>query len=309
MSCQKGCCGTSACPQPTQPTVAAAAGAGQVTACENAGDLTTLLESAGDRFVLIDVFTTWCGPCKQIAPRVVAMSSEFTDVVFGKLDMDQNKAFAQQYQITSIPTFVFFRHKTMVHKFSGADEGQIRGILATLRNNAYDVIPNKTEVNLVGLAKAAQHNGRHGVITSFNPVKGRYTIDLDATDTLAKQDLALKATNLLQAVQVEILAAEGAEAGAAAGVGKVVGVAEGGGSYAVAVDGAEAGAATSAVLPENVVLPVGTVGHVTGLKAEHYNGRLGKVVTYDVDTGRYLFQIETQKQLKLKRQNVLAGPL
>ena len=135
----------------------------------------------------------------------------------------------------------------------------------------------------------------------------RYTIDLDATDTLAKQDLALKAANLLQTAQVEVLAAEGADA-ATAGVGKVVGVAEGGGAYAVEMDGAEAGA-TASVLPENTVLPTGTVGQVAGLKAEHYNGRLGKVVTYDVETGRYLFQIETQKQLKLKRQNVLAGPL
>ena len=38
-------------------------------------------------------------------------------------------------------------------------------------------------------------------------------------------------------------------------------------------------------------------------------GRLGKVVSYDPEAGRYLFQIETAKQLKLRRQNVLAGPL
>jgi len=233
------------------------------------------------------------------------MSYEYTDVVFGKIDMDKHPAFAQQYQITSIPTFVYFRHKTMVQKFSGADEGQIRGILTSLRDKAYDVIPNKTEVHLVGLAKAAQHNGRHGVISTFNPIKGRYTIDLDATDTLPKQNLALKATNLLQKVEVNILAADGDDAGSSVGTGKVIGVAEGGGSYMVQVEGG----AASAVLPENVTLPTGTVGHVIGLKAEHYNGRLGKVVSYDPEAGRYLFQIETAKQLKLRRQNVLAGPL
>ena len=58
----------------------------------------------------------------------------------------------------------------------------------------------------------------------------------------------------------------------------VIATSKGGGSYAVAVDGAEVGAATSPVLPENVVLPVGTVGHVTGLKAEHYNGQSSWIV-------------------------------
>jgi hypothetical protein len=52
------------------------------------------------------------------------------------------------------------------------------------------------------------------------------------------------------------------------------------------------------------------VGTITGLVggAEH-NGKQGKIVTYDAISGRYLVQIETQKQLKLKRVNVIAGPL
>ena len=88
-------------------------------------------------------------------------------------------------------------------------------------------------------------------------------------DTLPKQNLALKATNLLQKVEVNILAADGDDAGSSVGTGKVIGVAEGGGSYMVQVEGG----AASAVLPENVTLPTGTVGHVIGLKAEHYNGK------------------------------------
>lgn len=90
-------------------------------------------------------------------------------------------------------------------------------------------------------------------------------------DTLPKQNLALKATNLLQKVEVNILAADGDDAGSSVGTGKVIGVAEGGGSYMVQVEGG----AASAVLPENVTLPTGTVGHVIGLKAEHYNGKWG----------------------------------
>ena len=191
---------------------------------------TQVLEAAGDKFVVVDVFTTWCGPCKQISPRFAYMSTEYTDTVFAKIDMDKAQAFAQQYQITSIPTFVYFRHKSMVHKFSGADEGQIRSILHNLRTTAYDVLPNKTAVHLVGLQGAPQHNGRTGTITSFNPVKGRYTIQLaDGGD--AEQTLALKSQNLLQTVGVEMLGpvAAGCPVAPVIGKGKILSVAPGGG--------------------------------------------------------------------------------
>ena len=49
------------------------------------GRFESALEAAGDSLVIVDYATSWCGPCKVIAPKYEAMSEEFTDVKFFKV--------------------------------------------------------------------------------------------------------------------------------------------------------------------------------------------------------------------------------
>ncbi|KAL5727336.1 hypothetical protein ACHQM5_000546 [Ranunculus cassubicifolius] len=82
---------------------------GQVTEVEwwtriLSGHLLTLLEII--KVVVLDMYTQWCGPCKVMAPKYQLLSEKHLDVVFMKLDCNQeNKALAKELGIRVVPTF------------------------------------------------------------------------------------------------------------------------------------------------------------------------------------------------------------
>jgi len=59
--------------------------------------------------VLIDFWAVWCGPCKMIAPIVEEIANDRSDIVVGKIDVDQKMELAMQFGITSIPTLVLMK--------------------------------------------------------------------------------------------------------------------------------------------------------------------------------------------------------
>jgi thioredoxin 1 len=71
--------------------------------------------------VVIDCWAAWCGPCRMIAPIIEELAREYAGkVVFGKLDVDKNRAVSMHYQIVSIPTLMVFSHGKLVDKITGA---------------------------------------------------------------------------------------------------------------------------------------------------------------------------------------------
>ncbi|ELS02901.1 thioredoxin [Xenococcus sp. PCC 7305] len=86
--------------------------------------------------VVVDYTATWCGPCRLIAPLMDQLADEYqgkAQVV--KVDLDQNKDNAKQYNIRSIPTVLIFKNGQEVDRvvgranyeqFSNALEKQLR---------------------------------------------------------------------------------------------------------------------------------------------------------------------------------------
>ena len=71
--------------------------------------------------VVVDYWAEWCGPCRMIAPVLEEIASEYSekiDVV--KLNVDENPAVAQKYQILAIPTLNVFQNGEVVKQIKGA---------------------------------------------------------------------------------------------------------------------------------------------------------------------------------------------
>jgi thioredoxin 1 len=89
--------------------------------------ITLLDEKAIEKFRLVNhksvlYFTaTWCPPCKAIAPIYEQLSEKYPSVAFGKVDVDDNSDAALDFDVSAVPTFVFFDGEEMKEKFSGAD--------------------------------------------------------------------------------------------------------------------------------------------------------------------------------------------
>ena len=74
-----------------------------------------------DRPVLVDVWASWCGPCKDIAPIVKELAGQYEGrVIVAKLDFDASPRTAQKYRIEALPTLIVFKNGQEVSRVVGA---------------------------------------------------------------------------------------------------------------------------------------------------------------------------------------------
>jgi len=71
--------------------------------------------------VVVDCWAPWCAPCQMVAPVIEEMARDYAGrILFGKLNVDENRKVATEYQIMSIPTLLVFKKGRLVDRLIGA---------------------------------------------------------------------------------------------------------------------------------------------------------------------------------------------
>ncbi|XP_057515465.1 thioredoxin F-type, chloroplastic-like [Amaranthus tricolor] len=95
-----------------------------------------IVKAAGDKPVVLDMYTQWCGPCKVMAPKYEKLAEEYLDVVFLKLDCNQeNKPLAKELGIKVVPTFKILKAGNIVEEVTGAKYETLVAAIQTVRSS------------------------------------------------------------------------------------------------------------------------------------------------------------------------------
>lgn len=70
--------------------------------------------------VIIDFWAAWCGPCRSFAPTFESESEKHADIVFAKLNTEEQQEIAGAFNIRSIPTLMVFRDQIIIYSEAGA---------------------------------------------------------------------------------------------------------------------------------------------------------------------------------------------
>ncbi|MBN0042780.1 thioredoxin [Streptomyces actuosus] len=105
----------------------------------------------GSEIVLIDFWAAWCGPCRMFGPIYEKAAEGHPDIVFGKVDTEVQPELAGAFQISSIPTLMAIRDRTVLYAQPGALPPQaLEDLIARIRSVDMDDLRRQAAAGAAG---------------------------------------------------------------------------------------------------------------------------------------------------------------
>jgi len=99
-----------------------------------------------NEIVILDFWAPWCGPCKQFAPIFEKVAGEYPDILFGKVNTEEEQELAGHFQIRSIPTTIILRDNIAIFQQPGLlpEEG-LKDVIRQVRELDMDMVRREME--------------------------------------------------------------------------------------------------------------------------------------------------------------------
>ena len=109
--------------------------------------------------VIVDFWAEWCGPCRSFAPTFEAVSEKHDDIVFAKVDTEDQQELAMAFNIRSIPTLMVFKEQVILYAQPGALPAEMfEDLVGQVKNIDMDEVR----------AQIAEHEKEHGSEAAAN---------------------------------------------------------------------------------------------------------------------------------------------